>query len=268
MKILIIGGGSMGMTYAKSFLSSHIVNKEGMMILEKSEEKAVELRKQNIGVFYSEPDDFIKKADLIILAVKPQDINRLFDDIKEFIDNQQVILSIIAGVKMKTICDLLDITKVIRAMPNLATQIGKSMTVFTSTNEVTRIELVMVQNLINTTGKSIYTSKEEMIDAATAISGSGPAYVLYFMDSLIKAAVEMGFSPSEAELLVVQTFRGTTDMFNQSNESAEIWIDKVASKGGTTEAALNDFAKSNLDKSIKEGAKSALVRAIELGGDK
>jgi pyrroline-5-carboxylate reductase len=104
-----------------------------------------------------------------------------------------------------------------------------------------------------------------MIDVATAISGSGPAYVLYFMDSLIKAAIEMGFSPSEAELLVVQTFRGTTDMFNQSNESAENWIDKVASKGGTTEAALIDFAKSKLDKSIKQGAKSALERAIELG---
>ena len=267
MKILIIGGGSMGMTYAKSFLSSHIVNKEGMMILEKSEEKAIALRKKNIGVVYSQAGGFIKNADLIILAVKPQDINKLFADIKKYIDDQQVILSIMAGVKMKTICDLLNITKVIRAMPNLASQIGKSMTVFTSTNEVTRIELVMVQNLINTTGKSIYTGREEMIDAATAISGSGPAYVLYFMDSLIKAAIEMGFSPSEAELLVVQTFRGTTEMFNQSNESAEMWIDRVASKGGTTEAALNDFTKSRLNSAIKKGAKSALNRAIELGKD-
>lgn len=265
MKILIIGGGSMGMTYAKSFLSSHIVNKEGMMILEKSEEKAMQLRKENIGVVYSEPGDFIQNADLIILAVKPQDIDKLFEVVKEFIDNQQVILSIMAGVKMKTICEKLDITKVIRAMPNLASQIGKSMTVFTSTNEVTRIELVMVQNLINTTGKSIYTSNEKMIDAATAISGSGPAYVLYFMNSLTKAAIEMGFSSSEAELLVVQTFRGTTELFNRSNNSAEEWIDKVASKGGTTEAALNEFSSSNLDIAIKNGAKAALKRAIELG---
>jgi len=265
MKILIVGGGSMGMTYAKSFLSSHIVNPEGMMILEKSEEKSKELSKQNIGVVYSKPGEFIKNADLIILAVKPQDIQALFETLKEYLDTQQVLLSIMAGIKMQTICDSLGVTKVIRAMPNLATQIGKSMTVFSSTNDVTRIELVMVQNLINTTGKSIYTNDESMIDAATAISGSGPAYVLYFMDSLIKTAVEMGFSPSEAELLVVQTFRGTTDLFRQSNLSAQDWIKKVASRGGTTEAAIKSFDNNNLKAIIYKGAKSALNRAIELG---
>lgn len=265
MKILIIGGGSMGMTYAKSFLSSHIVDASGMMILEKSTENAIQLRKNNIGIVYSEPGDYIKNADLIILAVKPQDIPLLFDTIKEYLDDQQVMLSIMAGVKMGTICNGLGVKKVIRAMPNLATQIGKSMTVFTSTNDVTRIELVMVQNLINTTGKSIYTSDEKMIDAATAISGSGPAYVLYFINSMIQTAIEMGFSPSEAELLVVQTFRGTTDLFKQSTLSANEWIKKVASKGGTTEAALKSFDLSELNLNIKKGAKSALLRAIELG---
>ncbi len=268
MKILIIGGGSMGMTYAKSFLSSHIVKSDGMMILEKSEEKAIELQKQNIGTLYSNPGEFIKNADLIILAVKPQDIQALFDSLKGYLDSQQVILSIMAGVKMQTICNSLAVTKVIRAMPNLATQIGKSMTVFTSTNDVTRIELVMVQNLINTTGKSIYTNDESMIDAATAISGSGPAYVLYFMDSLIKTAIEMGFSPSEAELLVAQTFRGTTDLFRQSNLPAKDWINKVASKGGTTEAAIKSFDENKLNEKIEIGAKAALERAIELGENK
>ncbi len=265
MKILIIGGGSMGITYAKSFLSSHIVNPEGIMILEKSEEKATELRQKNIGTVFSAPEKFIKDADLIILAVKPQDTTLLFDSIKGFLDNQQVLLSIMAGVKMQTICDSLNVTKVIRAMPNLATQIGKSMTVFTSTNDVTRIELVTVQNLINTTGKSIYTDNEPMIDAATAISGSGPAYVMYFIDSLVQSAIEMGFSPSEAELLVVQTFRGTTDLYRQSNLSTQEWIKKVSSKGGTTEAAIKAFEKSQLSDLIQSGAKSALKRAIALG---
>lgn len=264
MKILIIGAGNMGLTYAKGFLNSHIVNQEGIMILEKSAEKEAGLRALGFEKIYFAPGEYIKKADLVILAVKPQNSQELFESIKEYFSLDQVVLSIMAGVKMSTIAECLGVNKIIRAMPNLASQIGQSMTVFTSTDQVTRIELVMVQNLINTTGKSIYTGQEKMLDAATAISGSGPAYVLYFMDSLFDAAVEMGFTPAEAELLVTQTFKGTIDLYNKNNHSAKEWIQKVASKGGTTEAALNSFELSGLRENIKKGAKSALNRAIEL----
>lgn len=265
MKILVIGGGNMGLTYATSFLNSHITSKSGMMILERSEEKASVLKDKGIASVYTEPGSYINDADLIILAVKPQDTKNLFNSLVRFIDKDQVILSIMAGITVKYICNTLGVKKVIRAMPNMASQIGQGMTVFTSSDEVTRIELVMVQNLINTTGKSIYTSDEKMIDAATAISGSGPAYVLYFMSSLIKAAMDLGFSPSEAELLVSQTFRGTVDLFNRNNLSVEKWINMIASKGGTTEAALDSFNHSNLDNKIQVGAKSAFKRATELG---
>ena len=104
MKILIIGGGNMGMTYAQSFLRSHITNKEDMMILEKSAEKAKELAKKDIGTIYSRADDCLEQADLIIFAVKPQDSQALFQGLKAFIDPQQVFLSIMAGVKIATIC--------------------------------------------------------------------------------------------------------------------------------------------------------------------
>ena len=126
-------------------------------------------------------------------------------------------------------------------MPNLPAQVGEGMTAFTSSDQVTRIELVMVQNLINTTGKSIYVENEQYIDAATAISGSGPAYVYYFMDAMIQAAGDMGFSESEAELLVSQTFIGAADLYSKSNFSCKDWIKKVSSKGGTTEAAMKSF---------------------------
>jgi len=264
MKILIIGAGNMGLTYAKGFLRSHIVNKEGIMILEKSVDKEESLRDLGFENIYFTPGEYIKNADLVILAVKPQNTQELFESIKEYIGSDQVVLSIMAGVKMSTISECLGVNKIIRAMPNLASQIGQSMTVFTSTDDVTRIELVMVQNLINTTGKSIYTGEENMLDAATAISGSGPAYVLFFMDALYEAAKDMGFAPSEAGLLVTQTFKGTIDLYNRSNHSAKEWIQKVASKGGTTEAALNSFESCGLQENIKEGAISALKRAIEL----
>ncbi len=180
-------------------------------------------------------------------------------------DPQQVFLSIMAGLKIQTICEELGVEKVIRAMPNLPTQIGLGMTALTSTDEVTRIELAMVLNLLNTTGKTIYVDNESFIDAATAISGSGPAYVWYFMDAMIKAAKEMGFSESEAELLVNQTFRGAVDLYNKTDFSLAEWIQKVCSKGGTTEAALESYRTTAVHEDIISGARAALSRAVELG---
>lgn len=264
MKILIIGGGNMGLTFAKSFLRSHIVTDDSMLILEKSIKKADELRKLDIGTVFGEPDDYVEDADLIILAVKPQDTQALFNSIKPYIDPQQVVLSIMAGVKMSTISQALNLSKVVRAMPNLPAQIGTGMTVFTSSPEVTRIELVTVQNLLNSTGKTIYTEHENMIDAATAISGSGPAYVFYFMQSLIESGLEMGFSQSEAERLTHQTFRGAIELFNKFDFTCEEWIQKVSSKGGTTEAAFNTFKTQMLKPAFQEGVSAALHRAEEL----
>ncbi len=265
MKILIIGGGNMGMTYAQSFLRSHITDKANMMILERSPEKASIVANTGIGTVCNHPGDCLSHADLIIFAVKPQDSVELFTSIRSFINSEQVFLSIMAGVKIKTICESLNVTKVIRAMPNLPAQVGLGMTAFTSSDEVSRLELVMVQNLINTTGKSIYVEKESSIDAATAISGSGPAYVYHFMNAMIQAAKGMGFNDSEAELLVSQTFKGAVDLYSKNNFSCQEWISKVASKGGTTEAAISSFVANEVEKDIISGAEAAHTRAIELG---
>ena len=150
-------------------------------------------------------------------------------------------------------------------MPNLPAQIGLGMTAFTSSDQVTRIELVTVQNLLNTTGKTVYVEEESAIDAATAISGSGPAYVWFFMNAMTKAAGKMGFSTSEAELLVSQTFRGAIDLYNKSDLSFTEWIARVSSKGGTTEAAMKTFLANEVEKQIIGGADAALQRAVELG---
>lgn len=265
MKILIIGGGNMGLTYAHSFLRSHIAVKEAMMILEKSPEKAEELAKKNIGTVYGSPEDCIPSADLIILAVKPQDSTDLFQTIRPLVSSQQVILSIMAGVKMLTIFKALGVKKIIRAMPNLPAQMGLGMTVFSSYHDVTRIELVMVQNLLNTTGKTLYVEDENLIDCATAISGSGPAYVWFFMNAMMEASRKMGFNEAESELLVYQTFQGAIELYNASNYSFEEWIQRVASKGGTTEAALASFAADSLQQAIIDGGMAALNRAKELG---
>jgi pyrroline-5-carboxylate reductase len=266
MKILIIGGGNMGLTYAQSFLRSHITNKSKLSFLERSEERAAYLRSLDLGQVFSEPEDCLSQADLIILAVKPQDSAALFARIRQHAGGgSQLFLSIMAGVPIRSISEQLNAAKVVRAMPNLPAQVSEGMTVFTATNDVTRLELVMVQNLLSTTGKTLYVERESAIDASTAISGSGPAYVYYFMRAMMEAAQNMGFSQSEAELLVTQTFTGAVDLYNKTAFSCDEWIGRVASKGGTTEAALAAFEAADLHQKIMLGANAALDRAVELG---
>ncbi len=264
MKLLIIGGGNMGLTYAKSFLKSRIVAKEEMLILEKSPEKAVELTKLDIGVVFGETGDYINDVDLIIIAVKPQDTSILFSNLAPYINANHVIMSIMAGVKINALAEQLGTKKIIRAMPNLPAQIGTGMTVFTSSDAVIRKELILVQNLLNSTGKSIYKDSEEMIDAATAISGSGPAYVFYFMQSMIEAARNMGFSQAESELLTSQTFRGAVDLLNKNDINCEEWIRRVSSKGGTTEAAFQSLEKFDVSGNFKTSLNAALIRSKKL----
>lgn len=255
----------MGRTYAKAFLRSHITTAENLMILERNEERAAELIVERLGTIHNEASSCVPEADFIILAVKPQDSPTLFESIRTQIDPQQLFLSIMAGVKMHAISAGLGIQKIIRAMPNLPAQIGRGMTAFTSSEEVTRIELITVQNLLNTTGKTLYVANEDLIDASTAISGSGPAYVWFYMRALMEAARRMGFSESEAELLVGQTFLGATELYQATNYSCEEWIKKVSSRGGTTEAAMGTYRATTVEEDIIAGAEAALKRARELG---
>ncbi len=265
MKILIVGAGNMGTTYAESFLLSHSITKDDLLILEKTSEKADFLKEKGYKNVISEPSEKVSKVTLIILAVKPQDTKALFRTLREYILPSQTVLSIMAGVKIETLKDSLGTSKIVRAMPNLPSQIGMGMTGFTADQSVTRDELFFVQNLLNTTGKSLYFSEEEKIDAVTAISGSGPAYIYFFMESMIKEGQKMGFSHSEAELLVTQTFMGAVHLENKSNHSCQEWIQRVSSKGGTTEAALNVFSEQKLSDKIGKGLEAAKRRAEKLG---
>ncbi len=265
MKILIIGGGNMGQSFAKSFVQNYITDASHFAVLEKDTNKFEALKKIGINHIYEQPDVRLAQADLVVLAVKPQSFSDLARQIKPYISNEQVFLSIMAGIDIATIQRALSVDKVIRAMPNIAAQIGEGMSVFTSSDEVTRIELVTVQNLLESTGKNLYVSNEDLIDAGTAVSGSGPAYVLYFMQAVMQAAVELGFSKKEAEMLTIQTFKGIVEYFQTTQDSCSGLIDKISSKGGTTEAAIKYLIDNRIDKKIKTAVQKAYTRAKELG---
>lgn len=265
MKIVIAGAGNMGKTYARSFLASRFIAASDLYILERSAGSVAEIKEIPQGNIHPQAGEFVSQADVIILSVKPQDFAVLGKQLAPYVQHGQMILSVMAGISIAAIYDAIGATKIVRAMPNLPSQIGMGMTVFTASADMDKKELFILQNLINTTGKSVYVDEENKIDAATAISGSGPAYVYYFMNAMIQAGVKMGFSLAQAELLVNQTFMGAVHLHNQGELSCEEWIERVASKGGTTEAALQVLKEHNTTQQIEAALFAAYHRSKALG---
>lgn len=265
MKVLVIGAGNMGLTYAEGMAKSSLLNRRKLMIYDLSKEKISTLRKEPLFDVYENIEDCLPSADIVFLAVKPYHSDALFEEIKPMVNDHQLIVSLMAGVTIQKIQDSLGVKKVVRTMPNLPAKVGKGITSYTEAKEVSRVELLMVRNLLDTTGESIKVKNENFIDASTGISGSGPAYVFYFMQSMMEAALKMGFSANDSKVLVSNTFEGAVELFNQSDLSPNSWMDRVASKGGTTRAALDSLDDNNVKELIKEAAYAAFDRAVELG---
>jgi pyrroline-5-carboxylate reductase len=265
MKVLVIGAGNMGLTYAEGMSKSKLLKKRNIMMLDKSDEKLEELHQISHFDAFRELEDCVPQADIIFVAVKPHHAEELFKKIHPMVTSDQILISIMAGVTLGVMQEFSGVKKVIRAMPNLPAKVGLGLTSYVASPEVSRIELLTVESLLNTTGKSIRVSNENLIDASTGISGSGPAYVFYFMQSMMEAALQMGFSKNDSKVLVSQTFTGAIELFNQSSLSPNSWMEKVASKGGTTQAALDSMDDNNVNELIKEAAFAAFSRAVELG---
>lgn len=264
MKLTVIGGGNMGLTYAKGIHKAGLLG-ETISILDKGD--GFETLKSNEPDFhlFNVAGDCIETADIILIAVKPFHAQGVFDEIKSLTNSKQLIISVMAGVKLATIQDGLGIEKIVRCMPNLPAMIGKGMTGFSSSKSVTSEEEEIVVKLLSSTGEAIKLATEDDIDKITGLSGSGTAYILYFMEGLINAAKEFGFSDESAKKIVTQTFDGAVELFRQNELSTSEWIDKVCSKGGTTIEAINSFESNNVKESIKKGSVAAYKRAIELG---
>lgn len=255
----------MGMTYAEAIAKSNFLTSGKLMILDKSEEKQAELRRSGLFDVHERLDTCLPNADVVLIAVKPVHAPALMDEMKPMVSQDQLFVSIMAGVTIDTIQQGIGAPKVVRAMPNLPALVGLGMTSFTAADQVSRLELAAIEQLLDTTGRSIGLTSESEIDASTGISGSGPAYIFYFMQAMMDAAMKMGFSEEDARLLVGQTFAGAVELFNSSTLSPEDWMAKVASKGGTTRAALDSMDDNNVNALIQEAAYAAFHRAEELG---
>ncbi len=268
MKITILGCGNMGLVYARSFLRYNIVSAAELMLVEKNEMRKDELRKMNIGEVVLADDPKISESEIIILAVKPQDFTALAPKLKVVIHSRIIVLSIMAGITIAQIEEMLSHKAIIRAMPNSPVEAGMGMTGFCTHESVTMSQVRKVENVLATTGRTAYFEKEELLNAVTALSGSGPAYFYYILCAMISAGKEMGMDEVTATTLVKQTMLGAFHLVNNASKSFDDLIKTVASKGGTTEAALEVFEDRGLHKAIVDGIVAAEKRGEELAGKK
>lgn len=262
-QILFFGGGNMAEAIIIGLLNNKI-DKKNIFVIDIDEKKRNDLKKRLSINTYANKVNLDKDA-IIFLATKPDQIKLVCADIKNDIDNQ-LIISIAAGIKIKQIENYLNgYDQIIRTMPNLIAQIQKSITAACAHPSITEDRKKLVTNMLNTFGDTIWLKDEEKINAVTAISGSGPAYVFYFLNAIIEAGKEIGLSENESQLLSLKMLQGSSQFAEKFSSELETIISNVTSKGGTTEQALKHFKNKNFQKVIVGAIRAAYSRAKEIG---
>ncbi|MBF0569535.1 MAG: pyrroline-5-carboxylate reductase [Candidatus Omnitrophica bacterium] len=258
MKIGFIGCGNMG----EAILAA-IHKKHACFVCEPRLDRLVYLRKKyraNFGML----SDVARVAEVIILAVKPQDLPDVFAEIRKLPLKKKVIVSIAAGITTKLIEQKLGGgVRVIRVMPNLPAMVGEGVSALSQGKKATPKDLALAKGLFETVGTTVIV-QEKMMNAVTAVSGSGPAYVFLFVESLMKAARKLGFQEKDARILVGATLLGSMHMLAKGSDSAETLRARVTSKGGTTQAATDVFMEKDIMGIFEQALKAARDRAQEL----
>ncbi len=258
----------MGEAILAALLEKKLCRPADIAVSDISDSRRQYLKKQYHVAVTANNKDAIQDKDVVVLAVKPQNIKEVLSDLNGLFKPNQLILSIAAGVKISAITQSGGHCKVVRSMPNTPAQIGLGISGWTATREVTAVQKRLARTILGAMGKEIYFADEKYIDMVTAVSGSGPAYVYLFAESLIEGAVGLGLKRQDAETLVLQTILGAAHLLNKSPKTpAELRRD-VTSKGGTTERAVEVFEKNDLAGIVAKAVQAAYQRAKELGDAK
>lgn len=262
-KISIIGAGVMGEALIQRLIEGLNFSARSIVAADPTAERLEFLKRKYHITTANSNTTAVKDADLVILAIKPQQAQAVLTELRPHIKNQ-TFLSIMAGVSLRALQHLLESQTIVRCMPNMPAQIGCGMTVWTALPAVTKNKKVMIQKIIAALGVELEVKNEKMIDAATAVSGSGPAYVFDFASHLIEAAKKLGFSEKEAGLLVKQTLYGASCLLQKSPDSPAELRQKVTSKGGTTAAAFTILDEAKQTELWEKAIFQAWQRAIEI----
>jgi pyrroline-5-carboxylate reductase len=266
MTVAFIGSGAMGEAMMKGMLSKKLVTPQQIVASDVHEPRVRDLA-EKYGVRPTTSNvEAAQAADILVLSIKPQVLGHVMPEMRRATHSVKLILSIIAGQTIRTIVEGFANPSVVRSMPNTPAQIGQGITVWTATPEVPAEQRDQAEALLGALGEQLYVDDERYLDMATALSGTGPAYIFMFMEALIDAGVHMGFSRRDAERLVLQTIRGSVEYAAASGLHPAQLRNQVTSPGGTSAEAIYYMEKGGLRTIISRAVWAAYQRSVSLGG--
>lgn len=260
MNVVIVGGGVMGEAILGAALEGGVFLPGDVTVIEKLQSRRDQLLR-DYSVAVSGGYEAMAEADLVLLSVKPQEMGTIEGALKP----HGLLLSIMAGISIASIEQEFRHTRIVRVMPNTPAAVRAGMSVWTATNSVDAEQRELTRSLLAAIGAEIYVDDEKKLDMATAVNGSGPAYVFLFMEAMIEGAVAVGLPRAVAEEMVVQTLYGSALYARDSARSPAELRAMVTSPAGTTAAGLLELEKGAFRASVIECVRAAHRRAIELG---
>ena len=265
MKISYIGGGNMASAMIGGMLSQGFSG-EDIHVVEPDAEKRAQLETQ-YGISTGAPDAPLPASQAIIFAIKPQQFRAIASALLPQLGDALVI-SIAAGIRADSISKWLGgYARIIRVMPNTPALVQAGISGVYAFNGVNDADKALTSKILSSIGEQVWVDDEAQMDGITAISGSGPAYIFYFMEALQAAAKAQGFNPEIAQKLAYQTFAGAVKLAMNSEDDAGTLQVKVTSKGGTTERAIKALETSQVRSTIIAAASAAAARSRELGDE-
>lgn len=262
--IAFIGPGAMAEAMIAGLLRNQLAEPQHLLASGPRAERVTELQSKYGIIPFTDNAAAAAQADVVVLSVKPQRLSTVMKGLKN-IRPDALVLSIIAGASLKKICSGLKHAAVVRSMPNTPAQISEGITVWCASEAVNEEQKQTAQAILSALGETVFVEDEHYLDMATALSGTGPAYVFMFMEALIDAGVHMGFPRRIAEQLVVQTIRGSTSYYLQAGRHPATLRNQVTSPGGTSAEALYYLEKAGFRTAISRAVWAAYQRSLELG---
>lgn len=264
-RIAFIGGGNMASAIIGGLIGQGFAPDQ-IDVVEPFPEAQDRIKASYGIVAQTQPAAFLTRADLVIWAVKPQTFKEAALPVR-FHTKNALHLSVAAGIRSDSIARWLGTERVVRAMPNTPALIGKGMTALFARPAATLADKDWVARVIATTGEFLWLTAEEQLDAVTALSGSGPAYVFYFLEAMTAAGTDMGLPREQAFQLAAATFIGAGELARSSGEAPEVLRQRVTSKGGTTHAAITSMESDHVKTLFVRAMHAARRRAKELGDE-
>jgi len=262
MQLGILGAGTMGEIIARALLDREIFRRSEIVLVEQNAERCQALGE--LGVQITAATEALHACDVVLLCVKPQNARAALAPLAGRLGEQALVISIMAGIELADLAAYVDHPFVVRAMPNLPARIGEGITVWKSAEAVPDRLRMIARMVFLSLGREVEVEQEPLINAATAVSGTGPAYIFYIAENLLQAALGFGFAEDQAHKLVQETFRGAMDLWASTGEPPDELRRKVTSKGGTTHAAVTHFQQHDVAGIFRAGVERAAARAREL----